>query len=341
MYGAPIYWRSMLVTLLLLALLARWTRPWAVVLALALTLATTSFPQILRQSRFRIATSSSLTERLRSALPEASRYAVASPGVNVLSPNLNAELGLPSVHAYDSLSSRRYHALIGALGGEMRTYGRHNLSIAPNTASAAFWMSDVGLMLSPIPLADPNLRDLGEEAGARLYGVGSRMGESLQVIVSHPLPTNDELQLPDPRSLPSRPSVKRLDEGDAREFEVTPGAASVLILSQKFHRDWRSQVLADGAWRPARTVAINGVFQGVLLPPEAQRVRLEFRPFARYAFIAHVFWLFLLALLVVRRWRSRLGEVQSALGRQDQSRSFQLTPRRTRTSIIGRRGSLI
>jgi hypothetical protein len=155
-------------------------------------------------------------------------------------------------------------------------------------------MSNVGLILSLNPLAAPDLRDLGEEAGERLYGVGSRMGESWQASVPQAMPTNYELHIPDPRSLPSRPSLKRLDEGDAREFDVTPSAGSVLILSQKFHRNWRSQVLADGVWRPARAVAINGVFQGILLPPDAQRVRLEFRPFARYAFIVHVFWLFLL-----------------------------------------------
>jgi hypothetical protein len=44
-------------------------------------------------------------------------------------PNLNAELRLPSVHTYDSLSSPRYHALIRALGGEVQTYGRYNSTI--------------------------------------------------------------------------------------------------------------------------------------------------------------------------------------------------------------------
>jgi hypothetical protein len=140
------------------------------------------------------------------------------------------------------------------------------------------------------------------------------MGESWQAIVPQAIPTNDELYIPDPRSLRSRSSLKRSDEGDVREFEVTPGTGSVLILSQKYPRDWRAQALADGVWRPARTVAINGVFQGVLLPPDAQRVRLEFRPFARYAFIAHVFWLFLFSLLVVRGWRSRLGRPGRRLG---------------------------
>ena len=56
-YGAPVHWRMTLVISLLLVLLAmeaRGPRPWAVALALALTLATISYPQILRQSRLRI-----------------------------------------------------------------------------------------------------------------------------------------------------------------------------------------------------------------------------------------------------------------------------------------------
>ncbi|HVP99794.1 MAG TPA: hypothetical protein VMS87_11295, partial [Roseiarcus sp.] len=301
----PVHWRMTLIVgslLVLFAVQARRTRAWAITLALAVTLATISFPLMLRQPRARIATSSALTERVRAALPRGSRFAHVPPDVNVLPPNLNAELGLPSVHTYDSLSSRRYHALIRSLGGDVQTYGRHNRTISPDSRSAAFWMSNVGLILSPVPLSDPNLQDVGEEAGVRLYRVDSRMGESLQVFVSNAILKNNELQIPDPRDLSSRPGVKRSDEGDVREFEVMPGAPSILILSQQFHRDWSSQVMADGVWRPARTVAIDGFFQGVVLPPDAQRVRLEFTPFARYALIAHIFWFFLFVGLTIGAW---------------------------------------
>ena len=62
-------------------------------------------------------------------------------------------------------------------------------------------------------------------------GLTSRMGESLQAIVPGAIPPNDELQIADPRSLPWLRSFRLSDEGNRREFEVTPGAASVLILS--------------------------------------------------------------------------------------------------------------
>jgi hypothetical protein len=56
-------------------------------------------------------------------------------------------------------------------------------------------------------------------------------------------------------------------------------------------------------WQAAQTVELNGVFQGVLLPPETRRVRLDFKPLARYAWIAHVFWLLLLLLAGVKSWQ--------------------------------------
>jgi hypothetical protein len=83
------------------------------------------------------------------------------------------------------------------------------------------------------------------------------------------------------------------------------GQRSVLVLSQKYYRDWQAQVLTQSGWAPAKTTVVNGVFQSVLLASGAQRVRLEFRPYARYAWIAHVFRLLLAALLGFRVLRNR------------------------------------
>lgn len=87
------------------------------------------------------------------------------------------------------------------------------------------------------------------------------------------------------------------------EFEVTPSAPSVFLLSQKFHRDWQAHAYTNEGWQAAQTVEINGVFQGVLLPSETHRVRLDFKPLARYAWIAHVFWCLLLVLAGFRSWQ--------------------------------------
>lgn len=91
--------------------------------------------------------------------------------------------------------------------------------------------------------------------------------------------------------------AKILDQGDVHAFEVRPSASSVFLLTQKFHRDWGVGVYTNENSLAAQTVEINGVFQSVLLPPETHRGRLDFRPLARYAWIAHVFWFLLLPLI--------------------------------------------
>jgi hypothetical protein len=298
-------WRMVMAMLCAVGLLAaQYRRPHPGWLFAALTIvgAMISFPLMLRQDPARVATTSPLVEKVRANLPAGSRFAVAAPGLPVLPPNLNASLGLPSVHSYNSLSSRRYHTLIKALGGEVQTYGRWNGMVAPDYDSTMFWMSNIGLVLSPTKLVHGNLEYLGEEAGVHLHKVSSRMGDSLQIPVPEPLGT-DEVPAVDPRRTPGHQPTKSQDLGDALEFVVKPGSPSILVLSQKFHRDWRAQVYGRSCWVPAKTVVVNGVFQGVLLPEGTERVRLEFKPFARFAWVAHGFWLVLLSWLGFHTWQ--------------------------------------
>ncbi|MGI6639021.1 MAG: hypothetical protein ACOX4Z_08265 [Desulfobulbus sp.] len=279
------------------------TRPTLLMLALASVLVMTCYPLMLKQDPAQIAMTSPLVEQVRGNLPSGSRYAVAAPGVSVLPPNLNATLGLASVHSYNSLSSTRYHTLIKALGGEVQTYGRWNGAISPDFAGAMFWMSNISLILSPRKLVNDNLESLGEASGIHLYRVVSRMGESLQVVPPQLDMSATRLVLDDPRGMVTNTPVKILDQGDVLEFEVKPSAPSVFLLSQKFHRDWEALAETSNGWQAAQTVELNGVFQGVLLPPETRHVRLDFKPLARYAWIAHVFWLLLLLLAGVKSWQ--------------------------------------
>jgi hypothetical protein len=305
----PIRWGMVLIMLTLAGLLAsqyRKNRPALLLAAIGIVLVSISYPLMLHQDLEHIATTSPLVEKVRENLPAGSRFAVAAPGIPVLPPNLNAGLGLASMHTANSLSPRRYQTLVKALGGEVQTYGRSNLSIAPDYSSAMFWMSNIGLMLSPAKLKDKNLEYLGEESGVHLHKVISRMGDSLQVFTSSQTTISvDDLHIADPRLLPTQTPLKLLDQGDLLEYRVTQGPPSVLVVSQKFHRDWRAQVLIQSGWVLAKTTMINGVFQGVLLPQNVQRVRLEFKPYARYAWVTHVFWLLLLVLLGFKTWQKK------------------------------------
>ncbi len=295
---------SLLVTGLLAAQIDR-TRPALLVAALLATVSYLSFPLMLRQEAAEIVTTSPLVEKVRRNLPPDSRYAVASPGLAVLPPNLNAALGLPSIHSYNSLSSRRYHTLIKALGGKVLTYGRWNGSVSPDYGSAMFWMSNVGLVLSASRLDHENLDYLGKIGDVHLQRVISRMGCCLLVAPPAGSMTNDGIMIADPRRLAAGRLTRTLDKGDLLEFDVEAKESALLVLSQKFHRDWHAQVQTEAGWVEARTVPVNEVFQGVLLPEGAQKLRLQFRPFVRFAWLAHVFWLLVLTALAYQALRPR------------------------------------
>jgi len=305
-----IHWRFVAVAIFMNCLLVSQfdkTRADIIIAVLIIQVATISYPLMLRQNPARIATTSPLVEKVRANLPSGSRFAVAAPGLSVLRPNLNASLGLASVHSYNSLSSSYYHQLIKALGGNVQHYGRRNKAISPDYNSTMFWMSNISLMLSPKKLTHENLEYLGEESGVHLHKVISRMGKSLQTVSHQNLLIVDEgnVKMEDPRSMEKYIPFASLDQGDLIEYEVHSGTSSLLILSQKFHRDWHAKVSNSSTWVPAKTTVVNGVFQGVFLPLGTQRVRLEFKPYSRYAWIAHLFWIFLLALLGFKERQKR------------------------------------
>lgn len=50
------------------------------------------------------------------------------------------------------------------------------------------------------------------------------------------------------------------------------------------------------------------MFQGVLVPQDAEWLRLTFKPLARFAWIAHIVWLLLLALILATAWRKHRFE---------------------------------
>jgi hypothetical protein len=305
--GMNIRWdiaAAMLAVILLLAgCLVGSLRPFALIAALVLTGACTAFPLMLRRPVTDLIQNSDLVKRVIAATPAGTRIALIAPGADVLLPNANSIFGIASVHSYDSLSSRRYQALLRELGGETEQYGRWNSMIAPDFGSHIFWMSNIGLVISPTPILHPNLERFGVEGTLQLYRVRDSMGCCLQ----SPTATNAG---PDGISSTTREGVrpvKTTDQGDLLEFEVHnyPDTESVLTLSQQYHNDWRASVRTASGWQVARTVPVNGVFQGVVIPAKSQLIRLQFMPFIRFAWIAHVVWVIVILVAVPGRYRQR------------------------------------
>lgn len=295
---------AMLAVILLLAgCLVGSLRPFALIAALVLTGACTAFPQMLRRPATDLIQNSDLVKRVIAATPAGTRIALIAPGADVLLPNSSSIFGIASVHSYDSLSSHRYQALVRELGGETEQHGRWNSMVAPDFGSHVFWMSNIGLVISPTPILHPNLERFGLEATLHLYRVRDRMGCCLQ----SPTATKAE---PDGISSTTREGirpVKTTDQGDVLELEVHnyPDTESVLTLSQQYHDDWRASVRTASGWQVARTVPVNGVFQGVMIPAQSELVRLQFMPFVRFAWIANVFWVIIILMAVLGRYRHR------------------------------------
>jgi hypothetical protein len=249
---------------------------------------------------------------MRQLMPDGSRYAFASYSPIVLSPDFNGELGLPSIHSYNSLSPKRYQDLIHFLGGTITEQGRWSRFISPDYNSSAFWMCNVSLMLSLTPISSANLIYSGKSSRFYIYKVASHMGEALQVDASNFVAGPDGINLGDPRLLPSHLPQMTIGKNDYLEFKVEFGTSSILVLSQTFDRYWQAMTLGKSGWIHAQTVPVNGAFQGVLLPQDTQRVRLNFMPFVRFAWIGDLFWLLAIIALMAKSiygvwWQPRIA----------------------------------
>jgi hypothetical protein len=307
------------VILLLAGCLVGSLRSFALIAALVLTGACTAFPMMLRRPVTGLIQNSDLVKRVIAATPAGTRIALIAPGADVLLPNSNSLFGVASVHSYDSLSPHRYQALLRELGGETEQYGRWNSMIAPDFGSHVFWMSNIGLVISPTSILHPNLESIGVEGTLQLYRVRDSMGCCLQS------PTATETT-PDGISLTTREGirpVKTRDDGDVLEFKVQnyPDTDSVLTLSQQYHHDWRASIRTASGWQAARAIPVNGVFQGVVIPAKSEVVRLQFMPFVRFAWLAHVFWILVILMAVLGRYRHHWGP------RRDDTATAGTTPR--------------
>ena len=283
------------------------TRLWEIVLSVVIVTEVLVSPALHQVDPTSIATESRLTDTLRANMPEGSRFAFIDNGSNILLPNVNAGLGLPSVHNYDPLSPRRYSTLIASLGGKVQVQGRWNTAISPDFRSDNMWMSNISVLLSTTPLAVGGLTtEIGREAGLYIYGFHSRMGDAFLADSSHAQITGSKVWIDHPEHFSGGEVKKSQDRGDEVFFDLKAGTPSILILSHLFDSNWHATALGPTGWKPIKTVEVNGVFQGVDVPANVQRVRLEYKPYVRFAWISSVIWLALFALLAIRAGLQKL-----------------------------------
>ena len=306
--GHSISWaRVLLLGASLLACAALWGRYPAIAALTGVALAVFAYgwPLVLVQDWSSIRKTSPLVEAIRSNLPKGSRYAwVSKP--TTLPPNVNATVGLATIHTYDSLSPRRYQALIAELGGAVTVYGRYNSWISPPAGSAALQLSDIGLFLSSRQLPETYGSPLAVVSGVFLYRNDLRIGGWLAMPLEEAAVNGEDYRVMQPAQTTRLPAQRVLDMGDEMEFTVVGSRPTLLVLSQKYNRQWLAEWRSTGPWRRAAAVCVNGFFQGVVVPQGATSIRLSFRPWSRYAWFSHAFFAAALALLVFRSLRTRL-----------------------------------
>ena len=302
-FNVPVRWGIFVLEIGLLALLLFYVKVhnnFFVIAGLILCIALSSYPMILRHGSSLMRIYSPLVDVLMQYTSDGSRYAVVSQGVGALPPNFNAAVGLSSYHSYNSLSSTRYHTLTRQLGGRMETYGRYNGVIKPDYDSTAFWMSNISVVLSSYDLNEAGLDYVGEYSGIKLYHVVDHMGSSVVVSASDGEISDIKFSYDKNKSVfPVFHPLVTTSQGDFLDYSVSVVSESVLILSQKFYFGWRARVLTDNGWVGAKTVIVNDVFQGVILPAGTKRVQLNFLPFARFAYLGHIIWFFVLIIILV------------------------------------------
>jgi len=279
--------------------------PILLVVAISVVTFSVSYSAMFRQSGFNLLNSSPLVDAMRSELKDGGRYLVANPGygLTLLPSNLNARLDLSSVHNSNSLASRRYQTWLEAMNDTKEWKGGRSWALSPTYDSSIFWMSDISLILSPEEITHENLYFVEAVQGVRLYRVRSRMGEALQVLLPSLDLSQSAIEILDLRAeVVSKPTIDR-NLGDSIEVRLNTKGRSLLVLSQKYHKDWQAVVYRESGWTPADTTIVNGIFQGVLVPEGTEVVKIEFKPYVRYSWVGHLFWLLLLSVAVFNHFR--------------------------------------
>lgn len=321
-FGHEIHWTPVAYSALfivLLSWLALAKSPILLIAAISVVTFNVSFPAMFRQASFTILNSSPLVEAIRLELENGGRYLIANPGygLTLLPPNLNARLDLATVHNSNSLASRRYQAWLEAMNDPKEWQGGRSSSLSPTYEGAMFWMSNVSLILSPEALEHENLDFIDTVQGVRLYRVRSRMGEVLQVMLPSLHLSGNAVEIRDPRlEVTSRPTIER-DLGDRIDLRLNSRERSLVVLSQKYHRDWQALAYGKSGWTAIDTTSVNGVFQGVLVPEGTEVVKIEFKPYVRHSWVGHLFWFLLFFFVVLRRfrlgsWKIDLRRIQNA-----------------------------
>jgi len=284
---------------------ARWLVP---TLAL-LTMIGWGTPLFVSIARDAIAESSPLVEALGMRTADGSRYAIgAERAEDILSPNLEARLGLRSVHAYDSLYSEGYRAWCAAISPVgKRVYGRWFENIVGDAGyeQIAFDRAAVAVVVARRPIASPALTVDGRVGPWFLHRPSNAPVLAMHVLDAEPdqLATGFVDLARSAREL-RRGTLEFVEHRDdhARVRIEPVDAPTLVFFSKQHHPHWVARD-ATGARLP--TVVVDDVFLGVVAPTRCREIAIRFEPWARFAWIPQAFFALALLAFAATRWLRR------------------------------------
>ena len=274
---------------------------WLLVLLVIANVFGYSYPLTLYRPIDSIYTRSPLIEAVQKYTPDGSRYALFGTGFgDLLSSNQETLLNLQSIHSYDSLSSRQYQNWVASwTDAGTSVYGRHFVSLdnADKVQAEDFRLSGVSLLLSREPLDINGFREVDEIDGVRLYQRVESPILRLQAANFQQEETG-QVHLQPPYNASIVPSVLNAKD-DYLNIQVEARSEdTLLVLSQQHHPHWH---ITDASGDSLPSVVVNDFYQGVILPPNTERVELRFRPYVLWSWIPQGGY-GVLGIIAIVRW---------------------------------------
>ncbi|MBK7876124.1 MAG: hypothetical protein IPJ77_10280 [Planctomycetes bacterium] len=257
---------------------------------------------VLERPRAGIRTTSPLVEGLQERVRSGGRYAIVGDHPKFTLPaNQELLLGLASVHSYDSLSPQTYQQWVLRLSvGGTRVYGRRFNRIQDESLIAAGELEKAGVthVVSGRAIRAPNLTPDVALGPFLVYRTKAEVAPALVLPAARVSFAEGGAASSGTWTRAEFEHAQVLEDlGDRVRVHVdADGAERWLVLRRQFHPQW---VAHDGSGRELDCMLVDGFYQGVRVPNGVDEVELEFRPWARFAWVPWPAFVLLFALVTL------------------------------------------
>jgi MYXO-CTERM domain-containing protein len=228
---------------------------------------------------------SPLVDLVRRETAGGARFAWAGANLGeFVAPNQEALFGLRSVHSYNPLFSSAYQDW-AARYRKTQVRGTHDRRFLSVIRLEEFLRESAALTATTVILSAfeqdvPGLRLLGRFGPLRAYRVEKAPIHAL-LTRDFAVDRADGARLAPATTVLAAPE-STLEHDDHRRFRLRPqDAETLLVVAQQFHPRWRAE--ADG--HDLETLVVDGIFQGVRVPPGTEEVELAFQARVRWSWI--------------------------------------------------------